>query len=142
MGEFWLVEVDERAAGALGGSVTRRELQLRLDANDSFILSVPAAQPDLGWLWGQVLLAKRIYDTPLRGQLVAWSWRPHSLTAGDDELAALALANLQQDPADWGSGGLQPDPDGLLYVLAGVRDPDADLPGARPDGGADRLACH
>jgi hypothetical protein len=124
MGELLLVEVDEKVAGAYGGPVTRRDLQQRLDANASFVLYVPAAPADLGWLWGQALLAERIYDTSLRSQLVTWGWRPHNLTVGDDEIAALALANLQQDPAEWGSGGLQPDPDGLLDILAGVRDPD------------------
>lgn len=126
MGELLPVEVDEKAAGAYGGPVTRRDLQQRLDAHASFVLYVPAVPEALGWLWGQALLAERIYDTSLRSQLVAWGWRPHNLTVGDGEVAALALANLQQDPTEWGAGGLQPDPNRLLEVLAALREPDAE----------------
>ncbi|MCL4835285.1 MAG: PglZ domain-containing protein [Caldilineaceae bacterium] len=124
MGGFPLVEVTERIGGSIGGPVARRELQQRLDTNQSFVLYVPAAPSGLGWLWGQALLAERIYDTSLRAQLMEWDWRPHSLTVSDEEVAALARANLQQDPAEWGSGGLQPDMDQLLELLAGLRTPD------------------
>ena len=124
MGEFPLVEVEERTGGAIGGPVTRSDLLRRIEEAESFILYAPVAKADLGWLWGQALLAEAIYDTSLRAQLMEWGWRPHSLTVSDDEVAALARANIQQDPAEWGSGGLQPDLDRLLDVLAGLREPD------------------
>lgn len=124
MGEFALVEVTERTSGIIGGPVTRQELQQRLDTNQSFVLYVPAAPSALGWLWAQALLAERIYDASLRAQLMEWGWRPHSLTVSDEEVAALALTNLQSDPADWGGGGLQPDREKLLEVLAGLAEPE------------------
>ncbi len=126
MGGFTLVEVTEQTAGAMGGPVTRRELQQRIDAREPFVLHVPAERAALGWLWGQALLAEAIVDTPLRTRLMEWGWHPHSLTVSDDEVAALARANLQEDPAEWGSGGLQPDLDQLLEVLSGWREPDAE----------------
>jgi len=124
MGEFSLVEVTEWTADAVGGPVTRAELQQRIDTGESFVLYVSAAQAELGWLWGQALLAERIYDTSLRAQLMEWGWHPHSLTVSDEEVAALARANMQQDPAEWGSSGLQPDLDQLLELLVGLRIPD------------------
>jgi hypothetical protein len=77
------------------------------------------AANNLGWLWGQALLAEEIYDRSLRAQLLDWGWRPPALTTGDDEVAVLARQNLQQDPSSWGGDGLQPDVDTLLPVLAG-----------------------
>ena len=126
MGGFPLMTVDEQTAGAIGGPLTRRQLQERLDAGESFVLYVPAAPHALGWLWGQALLAEEIYARSLRGQLTEWGWRPHDLTVSDEEVAALARRHLQQDPAEWGSDGLQPDPDLLLAVLAGFAEPDDD----------------
>ncbi|HRJ45324.1 MAG TPA: hypothetical protein PL105_25715, partial [Caldilineaceae bacterium] len=37
MGGFPLVEVTERIGGSIGGPVARRELQQRLDTNQSFV---------------------------------------------------------------------------------------------------------
>jgi hypothetical protein len=116
-GGFTIVPCAERTLGVLGGPVMRRALQERIDRGESFVLVVSAPASDLGWLWGQALLAERIYDRPLREQLREWGWRPQSLTVTDDELAALARRNLDQDPAEWGGGGLQPDLALLLEVL-------------------------
>ncbi len=90
------------------------------------MLWVPAPADRLGWLWGQALLAERIYDRPLREQLRAWGWRPDRLTISDDELAALARRNLDRDPAEWGGGGLEPDLGLLLDILAGGAAPASD----------------
>ena len=89
------------------------------------MLWVPVPADRLGWLWGQALLAERIYDRPLREQLREWGWRPDRLTISDDELAALARRNLDRDPAEWGAGGLEPDLGLLLDVLAGGAAPPA-----------------
>ncbi|MBW7883553.1 MAG: PglZ domain-containing protein [Caldilineaceae bacterium] len=124
MGQFDLVEVTERTGSAWGGPVTRVDLHARIAGRRPFVLYVPATPAELGWLWAQALLAERIYDTSLRDQLMAWGWRPHSLTVSDEEVAALAYENLQQDPAEWGSGGLQPDVNKLLDILAGFQAPD------------------
>ena len=126
MGGFTLVEVTEQIAGAIGGPVTRRDVQQRIDAREPFVLHVPAERAALGWLWGQALLAEAIVDTPLRAQLMEWGWHPHSLTVNDDEVAVLARTMLQEDPAEWGSGGLQPNLDQLLDILSGWREPDED----------------
>lgn len=126
LGGFALIEVDEYAAGAIGSPTVRRDLQARLDAGDPFVLYVPAARHELGWLWAQALLAERIYARSLRGQLVEWGWRPSNLTMTDAQVAVIARSRLQQDPAEWESGGLQPDRERLLAVLAGQAVPDDD----------------
>lgn len=117
-GGFTLLLVDEWTQGELGGPVSRRLLQERIAAGQPFVLWVPAPANRLGWLWGQALLAERIYDQPLREQLRTWGWRPDRLTITDDELAALARRNLDRDPAQWGGGGLEPDLPLLLDLLA------------------------
>ncbi len=126
LGGFTLVEVEERAAGAIGSPTVRRDLQARLDAGESFVLHVPVAANALGWLWAHALLAERIYARGLRGQLVEWGWRPSVLTMTDDQVAVIARTRIQQDPAEWESGGLQPDRERLLAVLAGQAVPDDD----------------
>jgi len=126
MGGFTLVEVTEQTAGTIGGPVTRRELQQRIDAREAFVLVVPAPRAALGWLWGQALLAEAIVDTSLRAQLMEWGWHPHSLTVSDEEVATLARTKLQEDPAEWGSRGLEPNLDQLLEVLSGWREPEDD----------------
>ena len=105
-GGFTLLEIAEWTQGELGGPASRRSLQERIAAGQPFVLWVPASADRLGWLWGQALLAERIYDRPLREQLRAWGWRPDRLTISDDELAALARRNLGRDPAEWSGGGL------------------------------------
>ena len=118
-GSFMLLQVEEQTQGELGGPSSRRVLQDRIVSGQPFVLWVPASADRLGWLWGQALLAERIYDRPLREQLREWGWRPDRLTISDDELAALARRNLDRDPAEWGAGGLEPDLGLLLDVLAG-----------------------
>ena len=60
-----------------------------------------AAPPErCGWLWAHTLLAEQTYTRTLREQLLAWGWRPQSLTMTDDELAVLARQGLQQDPME------------------------------------------
>lgn len=125
-GGFRLLEVEEQTQGRLGGPSSRRALQEQIDRGHSFVLWVPVPADRLGWLWGQALLAERIYDRPLRDQLREWGWRPDRLTITDDELAALARRNLDRDPAEWSGGGLEPDLGLLLDVLAGGAEPDPD----------------
>lgn len=125
-GGFTLVTVESKTANELGGPRTRRELQARLDAGESFVLYVPVARDRLGWLWGQALQAEAIYDRALREQLMAWGWHPLNLTTTDDQLALLARRAINQDPAEWGGASLQPDFALLLEVLAGGAQPDPD----------------
>lgn len=124
LGGFDLVVVDARTAGAFGGPAQRAMLQDKIVVGRPFVLYAPVTPADLGWLHAQALLAEKLYDRTLRAQLLDWGWRPHSLTVGDDEVAALARLNLQQDPAQWGGGGLDPDPGLLLNVLAGYAEVD------------------
>jgi len=119
LGVFPLVMVDERTAGELGSPLCRRQVQVRIEAQESFLLLVPAAADQLGWLWGQALLAERLYDRHLRDQLLEWGWHPPTLTIDHQTVALLARQRLLQDPAQWGGGGLQPNFDLLLKVLAG-----------------------
>lgn len=122
-GGFSLVAVQEVTAGETGGPLSRRQLQERLDAPEPLVLLVQAGPDNLGWLWSQALLAERIYSLGLREQLLEWGWRPQSLTISDDEVAALAGRHLDQDPAQWSGGGLQPEPALLVRVLAGIDEP-------------------
>jgi len=126
LGGFELITVTDATAGELGGLTMRRLVQERLDARASFVLLAPVEPARLGWLWAQALLAEKIYATSLFDQLVAWGWRPPSPTVTADEAAALARQGLQQDPAAWGGGGLQPDVPLLLDVLAGGATPEPD----------------
>ena len=116
---FTLHQVADELAGQLGGLGARAELQARIAAGESFVLYVPRAADQLGWVWAHALLAERIYDRSLRDQLRDWGWRPHSLTMSDEEVAAQARRSLQADPAEWGGAALQPDKALLLGVLAG-----------------------
>ena len=123
LGRFPLVVIDQFTADNLGSPLDRRTVQRYIDARESFVLYVPVALNGLGWLWGQALLAEERYTTSLREQLRSWGWRPYDLTMDDKTIGQLALQNLQQDPASWGEGGLQADPDKLLQVLAGTLEP-------------------
>ncbi len=123
---FTLVSVVDQTAGEIGSPAIRRALQERIDAKESFVLLVTTTADNLGWLWAQALLSECIYDRSLREQLLAWGWRPQSVKTGDDEVAVLARQYLKQDPAEWGGGGLQPNPALLLGVLAGGATPDHD----------------
>lgn len=108
-GNFILLQVEEQTQGELGGPAGRRALQERIASGQPFVLWAPVPADHLGWLWGQALLAERVYDRLLREQLREWGWRPDRLTISDDELAALARRNLDRDPAEWSGGGLEPD---------------------------------
>lgn len=123
LGGFTLLVIDETAAGVFGSLAARVRVQAQIATGASFVLYAPVARADLGWLWGQALLAEQTYERSLRGQLMEWGWRPAMLTTSDDEVAALARRNLQQDPATWGSDSLQPDIETLLPVLAGHAEP-------------------
>ena len=123
---FTLVSVTEQTAGEIGSPASRRALQERIDAKASFVLHVTTTADSLGWLWAQALLSECIYDRSLREQLLAWGWRPQSVRTGDDEVAVLARQYFKQDPAEWGGGGLQPNPNLLLDVLAAGATPDPD----------------
>src|SRR5260370_465171 len=123
---FPLVSVTEQTAGEIGSPAIRCALQERIDARESFVLHATASSDNLGWLWAQALLSEHIYDRLLREQLLAWGWRPQSIKTGDGEVAVLARQYLKQDPAEWGGGGLQPNPTLLLDVLAGGATPDPD----------------
>src|SRR5947208_5232819 len=123
---FTLVSVTEQTAGEIGSPGSRRALQERMDAKESFVLHVTTTSDKLGWLWAQALLSEYIYDRSLREQLLAWGWRPQSVRTGDDEVAVLARQYFNQDPAEWGGGGLQPNPVLLLDVLAAGATPDPD----------------
>ena len=125
-GGFALLQIEDQTQGKLGGPVSRHALQEQIDRGRPFVLWVPVPRDRLGWLWGQALLAERIYDRPLRDQLRDWGWRPDRLTITDDELAALARRNLDRDPAEWSGGGLEPDLSLLLDVLAGGAAPEPD----------------
>ncbi len=126
LGGFSLVSVSDRTADETGSPRARAAIYGRIEAGDSFVLHVRARADNLGWLWAPALLAERIEARTLRELLTAWGWRPTSLTVSDDEVAILARQGLQQDPAAWGGGGLQPDPDLLLEVLAGGGTPAPD----------------
>ncbi len=76
MGGFQLLTITDMIAGELGGLRARQEIQQLLDSNTSFVLLVRSAHQQLGWLWGQALLAERQYTTRLRDQLITWGWRP------------------------------------------------------------------
>jgi PglZ domain len=123
---FTLVPVAEQTAGEIGSPAIRRALQERIDAKESFVLHVTAPADNLGWLWAQALLSECIYDRSLREQLLAWGWHPQSIRTGDNEVAVLARQYLKQDPAEWGGGGLQPNPTLLLDILAAGATPDSD----------------
>ena len=113
MDMFTLVEVEERTGDAIGGPVTRSDLLRRIDADESFLLYAPVAKAELGWLWGQALLAEEIFDTSLRTQLMEWGWRPHSLTVERRRSRRAGTRQHTTRPGEWGSGGLQPDLDRL-----------------------------
>jgi hypothetical protein len=117
---FSLISVTEETAGQIGSPLRRRQIQERIDAQQSFVLHVVAAPDNLGWLWAQALLAEETYKKPLREQLREWGWRPQNIHTGDDELAKLARLYFHKDPVEWGGGGLQPDPTMLLNILAGA----------------------
>jgi len=117
---FALATVTQSTGAEAGSPLERRLLQERLDRGESFVLLVRAAPDRLGWLWAQALGAERTYARSLRDQALEWGWRPQSLTIGDDELAAIARQNIDQDPVEWGGGGLKPDRALLVRVLAGV----------------------
>src|SRR6266568_3277432 len=123
---FTLVSVTEQTAGEIGSPGSRRALQEHMDAKESFVLHVITTSDHLGWLWAQALLSECIYDRSLREQLLVWGWRPQSVRTGDDEVAVLARQYFKQDPAEWGGGGLQPNPVLLLNVLAAGATPDPD----------------
>src|SRR6266487_1637327 len=123
---FTLVSVTEQTAGEIGSPGSRRALQTRMDGKESFVLHVTTTSDNLGWLWAQALLSECIYDRSLRDQLLTWGWRPQSVKTGDKEVAILARQYLKQDPAEWGGGGLQPNPVLLLDVLAAGASPDPD----------------
>lgn len=112
-----LVEISERTAGHFGGPVTRATVQTHIDAGQPFVLRLVAHPDDLGWLWGQALRAEHIYSRTLRDQLSEWGWRPHALNITDDDLKVLVQQHLSEDPAAWGSGGVEPDLDLLLRKL-------------------------
>jgi len=115
---FTLVPVTERTAGEIGSPASRRAVQERIGAKESFVLLVPTTSDNLGWLWAQALLAECIYDVELREQLLTWGWHPQSIRTGEDEIAVLARQFLGEDPAEWGGGSLQPNLNLLLDVLA------------------------
>src|SRR6266516_1995645 len=123
---FTLLSVTEQIAGEIGSPGSRRALQTRMDGKESFVLHVTTTSDNLGWLWAQALVSGSLYDRSLREQLVGWGWRPQSIRTGDDEVAVLARQYFKQDPAEWGGGGLQPNPVLLLDVLAAGASPDPD----------------
>ena len=115
-----LVEVETRVTGQLGGLTDRARVQEQINTQTPFVLRVAAGLEDLGWLWAQALRAEQIYSHALRSQLTDWGWRPQVLHLSDEEVQALAEQNLDLDPAEWGSGGLEPNLDLLLgYLLLG-----------------------
>lgn len=126
LGGFSLLAINETTAGEIGGLRARRQVQDYLDRGEVFVLVFTAPPERCGWLWAHTLLAEQFVTVSLREQLMAWGWRPQSLTITDDELALLARQGLQQDPAAWGGGGLQPDIPLLLEVLAGGAAPPAE----------------
>ena len=71
-------------------------MQTQLDAGVPFVLWVPVAQQELGWLHAHALLAERIYDRSLRSQLLEWGWRPYSLDLTTDAIVTLARRNLRR----------------------------------------------
>jgi serine/threonine protein kinase len=124
--KFRLLTVAEQTANEIGGLDARQRVQQLIEARESFVLLVPSDCDHLGWMWAQALLAEETYTTSLREQLIAWGWQPQSANVSDQELVALARQSMQQDPAAWGGGSLQPDLPLLLEVLAGGAVPDAD----------------
>ncbi|HEY3229562.1 MAG TPA: PglZ domain-containing protein, partial [Roseiflexaceae bacterium] len=126
LGTFRLEIIAERTANEIGGLDARQRIQRLIDDGKPFVLLVQSDRDHLGWMWAQALLAEETYTTSLRDQLIAWGWQPQSANVADQELAALARQGLQQDPAAWGGGSLQPDLPLLLEVLAGGAVPDAD----------------
>lgn len=115
---FPLLVVSERISDEPGSPLMRRQLQERISAGESFVLYIRTGPDRLGWLWAQVLRAEGIYSWSLRHRLREWGWRQQNIKTTDEELVELAKQYLHLDPADWGGGGLQPDPGKLLDVLA------------------------
>lgn len=120
LGGFTLVIIDEWTANRFGGPKSRQVLQSQIATGEHFVLVVPVAQSQLGWLWAQALLAEKRYDRTLRSQLQEWGWRPHSLIVSDEEIALQARSNLTKDPAEWGISGVQSDPMLLLDMFSGL----------------------
>lgn len=112
-----VVDVEQRVTGQLGGMTERARVQKQISEHKPFVLRVAAAPEDLGWLWAQALRAEQIYSRALRNQLTDWGWRPQVLHLSDEEVRALAEQNFDLDPANWGSGGLEPNLDLLLAYL-------------------------
>lgn len=125
LGAFRLVTIASQTANEAGGLQARRQVQDVIDAGESFVLLVPVDRTQLGWMWAQALLAEETYTSSLRDQLIAWGWQPQSAQVSDQDIAAMARQGLQQNPAAWSGGSLQPDLPLLLEVLAGGA-----LPGA------------
>ncbi|MCG8353845.1 MAG: protein kinase [Chloroflexales bacterium] len=119
LGAFRLVTITEQSADAIGSLTARRRIQQLMGDGESFVLLVQADCNHLGWMWAQALLAEETYTTSLRDQLLAWGWQPQSAQVSAQEIVVLARQGLQQDPATWGGGQLQPDLPLLLEVLAG-----------------------
>lgn len=126
LGAFPLLSVAERTANAVGGLQARQRIQQQIETGESFVLLAQTDREQLGWLWAQALLAETTYATSLREQLLAWGWQPQTASVSDQEIAMLARQGLQQDPAHWGGGSLQPDLPLLLEVLAGGAIPEPD----------------
>jgi hypothetical protein len=126
LGGFPLLAITETTDGEIGGPRARKQVQERIERDEPFVLLLAAPPSQRGWLWAHTLLAEQTYTTSLRDQLMEWGWQPHSLTITDDELALMARQGLQQDPATWGGGGLEPDLPLLLEILAGGAAPEAD----------------
>jgi PglZ domain len=116
---FVLESVSERTANEIGSLVWRKRVQERIARKEPFVLHIKAAKNELGWLWGQALLAEKTYDKTLQNQLLEWGWRPQNIRTSEDELARLARQNLQQDPIEWGGGKVVAKPMLLLDILAG-----------------------
>lgn len=112
------LSVQERLHGTIGSLSWRRQLQERIERNESFVLHVRASKEQLGWLWAQALRAEERIERPLREQLYEWGWRSQNLDMSDDEVIWLARNNLRLSPTLWGGGGLQPKPEQLLEILA------------------------
>jgi len=125
---FPLFSVNERTARAFGSPLWRRRLHEQIATQHSFVLHVITTKDDLGWLWAQALRAEEMYTMSLRDQLGIWGWRSQNIHTSNEELAHLARQYLDRDPADWGGGGLQPDPMKLLPLLMGAIDkPDDEI---------------
>jgi hypothetical protein len=123
-GGFSLWHVEERTAGELGSPLLRRQLQEKLDANQSFVLLVLYQPRPTNWAGcGHKLCWRSVFIIIAYDQLLEWGWQPPRLSLDKQTIVQLALQQLQQDPASWEEEQEEVNPELLLELLAAEYEP-------------------